>query len=157
MRGWVRLRKNGKRNGTPTPAAEIFIRSSLRFVKNLLKNTKSCQERMRQSSSSYEVEKSVSTTFSTPLIKSTPPVAHVEPPDKPPYPYHILLECPTWTDLRHETLWQGGREPRDILELLSDPTLAKRAANFVDRTGVLGAGVTTPLNNMFRGSQDFES
>lgn len=60
------------------PAAEIFIRSSLRFVKNLFKNTKFCQEHMRQ------VEKSVSTTFSTPLKKSTPPVAHVEPPDKPP-------------------------------------------------------------------------
>ena len=57
-------------------------------------------------------------------------------------------------DLRHETLWQGGRESRDISELLSDPTLAKRAANFVDRTGVLVAGVTTPLNNMFRGSQE---
>ncbi len=60
-------------------------------------------------------------------------------------PYHILLECPTWTDLRHETPWQGGRESRDILELLSDPILAKRAANFVDRSGVLGAGVTAPL------------
>lgn len=68
-------------------------------------------------------------------------------------PYHILLDCPTWTNLRHETLWQGARESRDISELLSDPILAKRAANFVARTGVLGAGVTTPLKNTFRGSQ----
>lgn len=56
---------------------------------------------------------------------------------------HILLECPDWTDLRNKLLWQGGAGPRDTTVLLNDPTYSKRAARFMARTGLLGAGFTT--------------
>ena len=70
-------------------------------------------------------------------------------------PAHLLRDYPDWTDLRHETLWQGRRQTRDISELLNDPSWAKRVANFMARTGILGAGVTTSLNETFRGIQDW--
>lgn len=58
-------------------------------------------------------------------------------------PAHLLLDFPDWTDLRHETLWHGRRQIRDISELLNDPSWAKLVVNFMERTGILGAGVTT--------------
>lgn len=52
-------------------------------------------------------------------------------------PTHLLFDCPNWTDLRHETLWQGGRQIRDISELLNDPSWAKRAADLWHKPEVL--------------------
>lgn len=46
-------------------------------------------------------------------------------------PVHLLLDCPNWTDLRHEILQQGGRQTRNISELLNDPSWDKRAADFM--------------------------
>ena len=50
---------------------------------------------------------------------------------------HILLECTKFNRLRQDILWQGTGT-RNITEILGTPNLAKRAANFMARTGLFG-------------------
>ncbi len=50
---------------------------------------------------------------------------------------HALLGCPKYTQLRRDFLWQGENN-QDFKEILTEPALAKQAAVFMARTGVLG-------------------
>ncbi len=48
---------------------------------------------------------------------------------------HVLLSCPELTELR-ERMWINGPE-RDMRKILSEPTLAAKAAEFIIDIGLL--------------------
>lgn len=50
---------------------------------------------------------------------------------------HVLFECTKFSRLRQDILWQGTGT-RNMTEILGTPNLAKRAANFMARTGLFG-------------------
>jgi ribonuclease HI len=53
-------------------------------------------------------------------------------------PKHVLFDCPLWTEIRQQ-MWDkmGGRKT-DYDDIIKNPKLAKHAADFFIRTGLLG-------------------
>lgn len=50
---------------------------------------------------------------------------------------YILFDCTKFNRLRQDILWQGT-STRNMTKILDTPNLAKRAANFMARTGLFG-------------------
>lgn len=58
---------------------------------------------------------------------------------------HILTSCPTHAALRQEILWDKSRET-DYRRILSQPLLAKKAAQFIINCRILGQFLSLPLS-----------
>ena len=50
---------------------------------------------------------------------------------------YILFDCKKFNRLRQDILWQGTGA-RNMTKILGTPNLAKRAADFMARTGLFG-------------------
>jgi hypothetical protein len=51
-------------------------------------------------------------------------------------PKHVLLECPLWTEYRQQMWDKIGDKQTDFDTLISNPKMAKHAADFMIKTGL---------------------